>query len=235
MHSSQRAKSISNTLINPVIEGLENKKITQKKLEKGIKKTIGTTEISYLFVKYMNRKVSKCFHHWKSLMNQEKIIEEFETQGGIRSHQEVYVHNILIKATRNIFRFYSRKKTDFFYRWKYSLLNSKQISYHEVLEKKWNHLRKAVEDKQKKLYNTRKQLDKYVEKSNFTQNHLQKDLYTLKLKIFSKNLLKVLTKPKKEAFQRIFRKSEKIDFKKKVTLASVINKVNFCVIMDSES
>jgi len=92
-------------------------------------------------------------------MSQERIIEVFETEGGIRSHQEVYVHNVLIKATRNFHRYYSRKVTDAFYWWKYTIMNHRQIEGQKKNERKLGQLKKAIEDRQKKLYNTRKEFE----------------------------------------------------------------------------
>lgn len=74
-------------------------------------------------------------------MKEERIIELFETEGGVRSHQEIYVHNTLLKATRNIFRFYSRKVTDSFYHWKYTISNHHIIAQHEHQEQKIKQLK----------------------------------------------------------------------------------------------
>ena len=129
-------------------------------------------------------------------MQQERIVETFETEGGIRSHQEVFVHNTLLKATRNIFRFYSRKLTDSFYRWKYTIQNVDMIDYQNTLERKQKQLKKAVEDKQKKLYNTRKELESTQNHAQILQNKLLKQNLELRIGGALKSLENVFRKPK---------------------------------------
>lgn len=102
-HGMQRRGSVYNNLIIPYQDS-ENKKTAQKKLERGIKKSIAASEISNLFQRYSLRGMMRGFHKWKSLMQQEQIVERFEVEGGVRTHQEIFVHNTLLKATRNIFR-----------------------------------------------------------------------------------------------------------------------------------
>ena len=103
--------------------------------QNGISKSVSTCDMYYVFERIFLRMQSKSFHKWKLLMMQERLIEVFETEGGLRSNEEIYIHNTLLKATRNIFRFYSRKVTKAFYRWRFSLENYKSVKVHKEMER----------------------------------------------------------------------------------------------------
>jgi hypothetical protein len=202
-HNFRRRSALVDNTVAPLVNINIGNKANELKIERGIKKSIAAGEISNIYEKFSLRGVMRSFHHWKSLMNQERIVEEFETHGGIRSHQEVYVHNVLLKATRNFFRFYSRKLTDSFYRWKYSITNTKQIENQHEMDRKLKQLKKAIEDKQKKLYNTRKELEAKHNESNTVRTRLEYDNISLRMACAFKNLDKLVYKRKVKAFNNI--------------------------------
>lgn len=96
-------------IIAPFFTNLKGKKITQKRIESGMKKALGASEIcNFLLTLYTNR-LSTTFYHWKSIIYQEKIVEEIEHESmRPTSHRKFYADSTLIKATRNIFKVYSK-------------------------------------------------------------------------------------------------------------------------------
>ena len=199
-------------------------------MERGIKKSVAAIEIVNLYKKSLIR----YFYHWKSLTCQEKIIEEFETEGGIRSHQEVYVHNIVLKATRNIFRFYSRKLTDSFYRWKYTVNNINNAEHQISVERKNVQLKKVVEEKQKKLYNRetkyinlKQQLEIQQNEANDLQSQLLHQNNLLKVSLAAMNLEKVFIRRKNNGFNIIKLHAKSQVVQKNFKLLNTVNKVRF--------
>ena len=113
-------------------------------------------------------------------MMQERLIEVFETEGGIRSTEEIYVHNTLLKATRNIFRFYSRKVTESFFKWRFTLENHKNIKIQKEMERSLKQTKKAVDDGKQSLFNLTREFESFQIKASETNKGFKNKLVETK-------------------------------------------------------
>ncbi|CAI2367374.1 unnamed protein product [Moneuplotes crassus] len=204
MHNYLKAKNNAKKFVNHHIEGLENKRNTQKKLERGMKKTLGASQISSLYVKHANRETRRCFHHWKDLFQQEQIIE-------------------------NMFRFYSNRVANTFNNAPEIPLEEysekrKQIAYQNAVENKCSQLKKVIEERQKSIVSTQTQLEKSKEQAHLLDTYLKKQNMNLRINLLVKSMKDAFLRPKKEGLNALQKYNKEVKFHTLVKLSNIMNK-----------
>lgn len=142
----------------------------------------------------------KYFYAWKAVLKQEKIVEIFDPNEIKRSNLEIEAHNKILKCTRAIFRFYSRKITESFYLWKYIVADWKKIQEYDTIKEWANKTKRSIQQKDYTLSQQKSDLETLRINNNQQKLYYEHEKMRLSVRLASSMLKQIFDKRRHIAF-----------------------------------